>query len=370
MPGRVISSTTQEFLDIYDITNNVVIMKDGSVSAILNVNAMNFSLLAEEEQDAVIYAYAALLNSLNYPIQINIQSKTKDATKYLDLLRQQQEKASTRDKADRIGRYQQFVSKLIQERNVLDKKFYVIIPATPVEMGIMPPQSMMPSLSGKNQFDISTIERSIILEKALGVLDPRVTHLVGQFTRIGLHARQLNTQEIIQIYYTNYNPEAAEGQQLVESSDYAMPLVRASVFNTSLKDLAQAVVPPAVAPQATAQSIDQPAAAVDQVITSPDVAYVAANEAVVSPQITQPDTNTVSETVTEAAAPFTTIATAPEIVDMSVGMEQPSIDQANSPNQPISPSADTVAPEQPVQAPVTTDTANPNYTLPPVAEIT
>lgn len=365
MPGRVISSTTQEFLDIYDITNNVVIMKDGSVSAILNVNAMNFSLLAEEEQDAVIYAYAALLNSLNYPIQINIQSKTKDATKYLDLLRQQQEKASTKDKADRIGRYQQFVSKLIQERNVLDKKFYVIIPATPVEMGIMPPQSMMPSLSGKNQFDISTIERSIILEKALGVLDPRVTHLIGQFTRIGLHARQLNTQEIIQIYYTNYNPEAAEGQQLVESSDYAMPLVRASVFNTSLKDLAQAVVPPAAALQATTQSIDQPAAAVDQV-TSPDVAYVAANETAVSSQTTQPDAGT----ATEATTPFAAVATTPATVDMQIDVTQPSIDQDNSSNQTITPTVDTAAPEQPVQAPVSADPANPNYTLPPVAEIT
>ncbi len=236
MSGRVISSTTQEFLDIYDITNNMVIMKDGSVSTILSVYAMNFSLLAEEEQDAVIYAYAALLNSLNYPIQINIQSKTKDATKYLDLLKKQQEKASSKDKAARIGRYQEFVSKLIQERNVLDKKFYVIIPASPIEMGIMSPSSFMSSAGKKNAFDISTIEKSVILEKAAGVLEPRNAHLMGQFNRIGLFAKQLNTQEIIQIFYTNYNPETAEGQQLVESNDYSTPLVRASVFKTSLSD--------------------------------------------------------------------------------------------------------------------------------------
>lgn len=235
MPGQAITSTTQDFLDIYDITNNFVIMKDGSVSAVLSVYAMNFSLLAEEEQDAVIYAYAALLNSLNYPIQINIQSKTKDATKYLELLRKQQEKASTKEKAARIARYQEFVGQLIQERNVLDKKFYVVIPANPIEMGIMAPQSFLPDVTGKNAFDISAIERSVILEKAANVLDPRVTHLIGQFNRIGLYATQLTTQEIIQNFYANYNPESTEGQQLVDSTDYATPLVRASVFNANVR---------------------------------------------------------------------------------------------------------------------------------------
>ncbi len=252
MPGQAITSTTQDFLDIYDITNNFVIMKDGSVSAVLSVFAMNFSLLAEEEQDAVIYAYAALLNSLNYPIQINIQSKTKDATKYLELLRKQQEKASTREKAARIARYQEFVGQLIQERNVLDKKFYVIIPANPIEMGIMAPQSFLPDVTGKNAFDISTIERSVILEKAANVLDPRVTHLIGQFNRIGLYATQLPTQEIIQNFYANYNPESTEGQQLVDSSDYATPLVRASVFNTGIRSINQSETS---ASQPTEQSV-------------------------------------------------------------------------------------------------------------------
>ena len=81
-----VSSTSQTFLDIHDITNDVVILKNGSASVILTVNAMNFGLLAEQEQDTVIYSYAGLLNSINYPIQILIQSQTKDASAYLKLL--------------------------------------------------------------------------------------------------------------------------------------------------------------------------------------------------------------------------------------------------------------------------------------------
>ena len=89
MAADIIPSTTHQFLDIHDITNNYVIMKDGTVSLVITVDAMNFGLLAEEEQDAVMYAYAGLLNSLNYTVQIVINSQTKDVTSYLQLLKDQ-----------------------------------------------------------------------------------------------------------------------------------------------------------------------------------------------------------------------------------------------------------------------------------------
>jgi hypothetical protein len=222
-----IQSTTQKFLDIHDVTNNLVILKDGSVCFVLAVSAMNFGLLAEQEQDAVIYTYAAMLNSLNYPIQIVIQSQTKDATKYLNLLKDQEQKASSEEKAKMIARYRSFVAQLIKERNVLDKKFYVAAPATAMELGLVSPEGFIP---GNNQFDISKYEKSVILEKAQSVLEPRRDHLVSQFARIGLFARQLTTQEIIKIFYTNYNPEASEGLEIADTSEYTTPLVRANLI--------------------------------------------------------------------------------------------------------------------------------------------
>lgn len=216
------NSTTQQFLDIYDITNDLLIMKDGSTSLILTVDAMNFGLLAEEEQDAIMYAYAGLLNSLNYPIQIVIRSQTKDATNYLNLLKEQEEIATTEMKKQQISYYRDFVAQLIRERNVLDKKFYIIIPANSLEMGLLPPQTVLP---GVKQIDISTVERSVILDKATTILEPKRDHLVSQFARIGLFARQLATQEIIQLFYTSYNPEAAEGQQITNTQDYTTTMV-------------------------------------------------------------------------------------------------------------------------------------------------
>lgn len=227
MAQTTIQSTTQNFIEIYDITNNLVLLNDGSAALILEVSAMNFGLLAEEEQDSVIYSYAGLLNSLNYPIQIIIQSNTKDVTNYLKLLKDQEQLASSQKKRELISRYRLFVSDLIRERNVLDKKFYITIPATALELGILPPSSILPGK--QNQIDLSTVDRSKLVEKALTILEPKRDHLFAQLGRIGLYAKQLKTQEIIKVFYTSYNPEAAEGQGLTDTNSYTTPLVKASV---------------------------------------------------------------------------------------------------------------------------------------------
>lgn len=219
-------STAQEFLEIYDITNDLVILKSGTASLILEISAMNFGLLAEEEQDAVIYTYAALLNSLNYPIQIIIQSQTKDVTQYLNLLKEKERESVHSQRRERIARYREFVTNLIKERNVLDKKFFVVIPAMPIELELLSAESVIP---GRDTFDVTKYEKTVLVDKALAILEPRRDHLISQFARIGLAAWQLSTQEIIRVFYTNYNPEASEGFEVSNTEEYQTPLVKASL---------------------------------------------------------------------------------------------------------------------------------------------
>ena len=223
--SQEISSTTQKFLDIFDITSNLVVLRDGTVSMVLLISAMNFGLLAEQEQDSIIYAYAALLNSLNFPIQIVVNSKTKDATAYLQLLDNQIQKTGSQEKKELIKRYQSFVARLIKERNVLDKKFYVVIPAMPIEVGMLSVQTVLP---GNQQPELTEEQKASVIEKAIGILESRRDHLIAQFNRIGLYARQLTTQEIIEVFYNNYNPGAYEGQQITDSQAYATAVVKAS----------------------------------------------------------------------------------------------------------------------------------------------
>ncbi len=279
MNETVIHSTTQKFLDIFDITNNLVILKDGTTSLIIQVDAMNFGLLAEEEQDSIMYAYAGLLNSLNYPIQIIVHSQTKDVTGYLSILKDQEDTATSREKQQRIRRYREFVSNLIKERNVLDKKFYVTISATPLELGMIAPQSFIP---GKSEIKITGEERTAVIEKARYILEPKRDHLLAQFSRIGLFSRQLTTQEMIQYFYISYNPEAAEGQQIADTNNYTTPMVTAGVEGMSSMNATQIPTPisqvAATAPAET-QAVVQP--------TTPVVAPTPAIEqvAVVAPPV-------------------------------------------------------------------------------------
>ncbi len=328
MADNNLQSTTQEFLDIHDITNDLVIMKDGTTSLVLTVDAMNFGLLAEEEQDSIIYAYASLLNSLNYPIQVLVKSQTKDVTSYLRLLEEQEMQANTPENRQRIRRYREFVANLIHERNVLDKKFYVVIPASPLELGLLTADSVIP---GRQAFDVTSVERSVLLEKAKNILEPKRDHLISQFARIGLFSRQLNTQEIIQYFYVSYNPEASEGQEIADSNSYSTPLVKASFEGLAMQQSDPTntnLQPPLEPPAAPAELPTEPTPPAEPTPPTPPVTEITPAGLPVEPPMpagppvepvlpTEPLASVAPETPAPPVAPLSTPPAAPPITPVT-----------------------------------------------------
>lgn len=204
-PAQIpIRATTQEQLPIEDIKDNLVILKDGSCALLLSVSSVNFDLLSEREQEAIIYAYGALLNSLTFSIQILIRSQKKDISFYLDLLEKQEiQKKSSPLLEKLINSYRKFVGEMVKKNNVLDKKFYVVILFSVLELGV-----------AKNLTSLVVPGRGLpyskdyILQKAQVSLSPKKDHLIKLFSRIGLTARQLETPEITRLFYEIYNGEA------------------------------------------------------------------------------------------------------------------------------------------------------------------
>src|SRR5262245_35143929 len=125
----MVNATTQDHLDIETITNDLVVLKNGGVVLVLKTTAVNFDLLSEIEQDAIIAAFSALLNSLNFPIQIVIRSKKLDISNYIE--RVQAVESRIKDPLLRVQAeaYRKFVQDLIKQNEVLDKSFYVSIPS-------------------------------------------------------------------------------------------------------------------------------------------------------------------------------------------------------------------------------------------------
>lgn len=215
-----IRASTQEHLEIEDIKDNIIILKDGSCCLILATTAINFGLLSEKEQDALIYAYAALLNSLTFPIEIVIRSKRKDVTSYLKLLEGEILKQTNKLLQEQMKKYQKFVEDTVKKNNVLDKSFYVIIPFSTLELGatkalgtVVRRQKGLP------------YPKDYILERAKMNLYPKKDHLIRQFNRLGLKTKELTTQEAIQLFYDIYNPESGF-QKLAAGQEYAAPIVQ------------------------------------------------------------------------------------------------------------------------------------------------
>ena len=113
-----IRASTQFFLQIEDIKDDLVVLKDGSVACVLETTAVNFGLLSKDEQEAVVYAFAAFLNSLSFPIQINIVSKKVDISEYLELIKKQEATQKSVKLREKISSYYRFIISLIKENRV------------------------------------------------------------------------------------------------------------------------------------------------------------------------------------------------------------------------------------------------------------
>ena len=131
-----IKGSTQDHLPIEDVVDGIVIMKDGSCASIMQISSVNFDLLSEKEQSALVAAYGGILNSLNFPIQIVIKSSTKDVGIYLKRLMEAEEKQTNKLLKERIKSYRKFIDETVKKNDVLSKTFYVVVKFSSLELVI------------------------------------------------------------------------------------------------------------------------------------------------------------------------------------------------------------------------------------------
>lgn len=200
-----ISSTTQEHLEIREIVDDLVITKSGKIVLVIQTNAVNFDLLSEYEQDNKIYAFAGLLNSLNFHIQILIRTKRIDISNYVNYLKNQQSREMTPGLRKQMEIYSRFIQNLIVQNDVLDKKFYLIIPYTPISLSSSP--LPIPKTKKRTQQEALSLGTKRALEQGKIYLYPKRDHLIKQLSRMSLVGSQLVNEELIDLFYEIYNPE-------------------------------------------------------------------------------------------------------------------------------------------------------------------
>lgn len=201
--------STQKFIEVVDIIDTIVMLTSGSACLVIEVQATNFALLSRDEQAGKIIAYASLLNSLSFPVQILIRNKKIDITSYLKLLEGEAKKTTNEKLALQISLYHDFIQEIVKVNTVLDKKFYLVIPYSSLE------KSASQALKGTNSFDI-----------AKASLTSKAESLLGQFARLALVARVLQKEELVKLFYEIFNENVGQANGI--SSTYNTPMVTAS----------------------------------------------------------------------------------------------------------------------------------------------
>ncbi|MBW6432082.1 hypothetical protein K0A96_02765 [Patescibacteria group bacterium] len=210
-------ASTQAYLPISEIKEGVVVMRDHSLRAVLIVSSVNFALKSEQEKDAIIASYQGFLNSLNFPVQIVASSKKLHLTNYINSLKTLGQNQTNPLLKIQTEEYSRFIEQLLEVSNIMEKRFYVVVPFFPAGVNV---EGGIKDLMGKKQ----AVPAGSFEENKRKLLS-RVDRIVEGLSSVGLRCSALDTKDLLELYYTSYNPDTAENQKLVDIEAIENPVI-------------------------------------------------------------------------------------------------------------------------------------------------
>lgn len=215
LQGNKPKISTQKYLDIAEIRDDMVVLKDGTVRAVLMISSVNFDLKSEEEQNAMVGSYVNFLNSLQFPLQIVVQSRSLNIDEYLNRLAVTEREHSNELLRMQTADYRNFIEDLVHLEKIMSKKFFIVVPYAPGTDNKLRFTDRLVSLFSTAKAVTLSRDR---FEKYSRELNKRAIFIYSGITSMGLAARRLNTQALIELYYNSYNPSLAQNQQLTDVS--------------------------------------------------------------------------------------------------------------------------------------------------------
>ena len=209
-------NTTQNTLQISEIRENMVIMRDGSFRAVVACKSINFDLMSSREREGVEYSYQNFLNSLYFPVQIFIRSQRVDIGPYIDRLSTMRRNQDNMLLGVLMDDYINFIDALSQEANIMDKSFFIVTPFYPSgDLGDLRDQAkgFFGKLFAKQSNEPIKIDEAAY-SKAKEEIGNRVNSVMSGLFQLGVKSVQLNTKELGELYYNIYNPDTAVREPL------------------------------------------------------------------------------------------------------------------------------------------------------------
>lgn len=217
-PTATKSKASQNFVPIKEIRDDILSLKDDSLRIILMASAMNFALKSAEEQTALTLQYQNFLNSLDFSIQIFIESRSLNIEPYLDDLRKKEKDQTNELLKTQMHEYIGFVKEFVSATNIVNKSFYIVIPYFPTAMSEIknnPIASFFNQFRGNKNKTTKQLQTQKFDEYKLQ-LQQRADTVIQGLSRIGIRTVPLNTQELIELFFKLYNPDESEAIKIPE----------------------------------------------------------------------------------------------------------------------------------------------------------
>ncbi|HHX58944.1 MAG TPA: hypothetical protein GX706_04255 [Candidatus Moranbacteria bacterium] len=218
----------QEYIEISEIKDGTVVLKDGSLRAVLAVSSINFDLKDTSEQEAIVYAFQRFLNTLDFPLQIVISTRKYDIKPYLSGLERRREVERNPLLRDQIFDYIEFVKELVNVSNITSKTFYIVVPFYVVESS---KQGWLEKISIAINPRKAIFQRREFFETNKNQLFQRVLEVQEAISPTGVRVVPLSTQELIEMYYNFYNPTEFDRIHLDSVDNLLLDDYRSSEFN-------------------------------------------------------------------------------------------------------------------------------------------
>ncbi len=216
---KTVASSTQMHLSVAEIRDNLAILKNGGLRAVLKTSSVNVHLKSEEEQNSIIYGYQNFLNSLEFPIQIVVRSKKLDLDNYLDSLEDIADKQENKLLKEQTLDYMDYIKRLIEYADIMQKEFYVIVPYDPPRAKkVTMVQKFMQFMSSRDNItDLRQRHREF--ETLRKGLMQRLNIVKSGLQNAGLKADPLTTPELVTLFYECYNPRTSRLQKINKSDE-------------------------------------------------------------------------------------------------------------------------------------------------------
>jgi len=211
------AKATQEFVPIKEVRDGVIVLKDGSLRAIVLANSINLSLKSSEEQKATIFQFQSFLNTLDFAIQISVQSRKLDIRPYLLLLETRMQAQTEPLLKLQTKEYIEFIRNFTETVSIMTKTFFVVVPYshTIIQSDTGVAGKIFGAFSRKNKEE-ARVAKEEDFEEERSQLEERIGVIEQGLARCGIKSAQLGTEEVVEVFYKVFNPGEVEGKIKVE----------------------------------------------------------------------------------------------------------------------------------------------------------